>query len=39
MRQQTSLLTAHCTFIHDLNAAWLELWSAPNTAKNLKPSV
>ena len=31
------LLTAHCDFMHSLNAAWLELWSEPYIDKDLKP--
>ena len=40
MTNKPDLLTAHCSLIHGLNTAWLELWSKPNIdAKDLKPNM
>ena len=39
MSKQVDLLSAHCVLMRDVETAWLEMWSKPNIAKDLKPSA
>jgi hypothetical protein len=39
MSKQVDLLSAHCVFTRDVEIAWLEMWSKPNIAKDLKPNA